>query len=276
MDDLNEETTLESVLDSLRGRRLYSRRAQEKSCFRACDRFRHPLGYPRFEALVRRGEEPEGVFEEGFLKTLACYLPALEDPTKAKGMPEVSPNAAPMPSFAPTSRLGYVVAEALTWAKSNSRDSAAAVLLVNVCLSAIGVGPIYVRSNSRLDLEDPGSFLRALSATAHPLLSELERMKALRDGFDFDALAGVLRGFPIDSAIVFGSFAKGLQTEESDLDLAVRFEKGLSMGEKLAAIEGMKAAAGRFGLFCDVREFIRGDDAGLARRFHAFREVKVR
>ena len=48
--------------------------------------------------------------------------------------------------------------------------------------------------------------------------------------FPIDAIRNYLSTAPIDKAWLFGSFARGEQTEQSDIDLLVQFTKGIRIG----------------------------------------------
>lgn len=45
-----------------------------------------------------------------------------------------------------------------------------------------------------------------------------------------DAIRSYLSTAPIDKVWLFGSFARGEQTEQSDIDLLVQFTKGIRLG----------------------------------------------
>lgn len=45
-----------------------------------------------------------------------------------------------------------------------------------------------------------------------------------------DAIRNYLSTAPIDKVWLFGSFARGEQTEQSDIDLLVQFTKGIRLG----------------------------------------------
>ncbi len=48
--------------------------------------------------------------------------------------------------------------------------------------------------------------------------------------FPIDAIRRYLSTAPIEKAWLFGSFARGEQTEDSDIDLLVQFTKGIRLG----------------------------------------------
>lgn len=50
---------------------------------------------------------------------------------------------------------------------------------------------------------------------------------------DLDRVVPVLEGYPIRCAVLFGSYARGTQTTDSDVDIAVGFEGDLSSSERL-------------------------------------------
>jgi predicted nucleotidyltransferase len=50
---------------------------------------------------------------------------------------------------------------------------------------------------------------------------------------DLDRVVRVLEEYPIRCAVLFGSYARGTQTTDSDVDIAVGFEDELSPSERL-------------------------------------------
>lgn len=67
-------------------------------------------------------------------------------------------------------------------------------------------------------------------------------------GIDCDAVRRILASAPVRVGIVYGSVARGDDTERSDVDLAVAFDDGLSSSERtrerLALIEALSVQLG--------------------------------
>jgi len=70
-----------------------------------------------------------------------------------------------------------------------------------------------------------------------------------------DRIARVLEGHPVDVAVLFGSHAHGHETPDSDVDVAVAFEEGLSARTRLER---------RVELVADLVEALGTDDVDVA------------
>lgn len=88
-------------------------------------------------------------------------------------------------------------------------------------------------------------------------------------------LSGFLKGCPIAGrAFLYGSFAKGTATEESDIDFAVLFREDTSAAQKGRALsEAREAVYSAFLRPVDLRELLFGDPGYLAGRIGEFKEA---
>ncbi len=259
------QTTYGEILKSLEGERIYSVRQQEKSSFRIYARFRHFLPYTRFQALFRSKEIPANAFEEELLSFVPAFLGSLAD-TSNPVTPFIPTR--PYPTFEPSASMIEVVEGVLAWAKECDGDDAIKVSLVDLCFQHLGLGPIYHRSNDRCVLWEANTFLDALATTARPSLVEEAEAEKRRSGFSLEALPAFLSSFPLERAIVFGSFARGLQIPESDVDLGVMFVPCLTAKEKEGIIADMKEKGYvMFGVHLDFSDFLFGDEASLDERY---------
>lgn len=103
--------------------------------------------------------------------------------------------------------------------------------------------------------------------------------KLLRSSQDVDVfnfIKELLSKYPISNAFLFGSFAKGMAIIESDVDLAICFQKGFSENEKLEIIQQIKsqieAGIGRRG---DIVEVFDCGNECLLRELGIYKEVPL-
>lgn len=75
------------------------------------------------------------------------------------------------------------------------------------------------------------------------------------DGIDRGALVSTLKDHPVTVAILFGSYARGCPAEESDVDIAVAFDRTVDDEERLDA---------RIQLILDLMDALKTDNIDVA------------
>ncbi len=218
------------VLRRAEGMQRLSVRSQGKTYWRAC-RFlgMFDLPYPRMRELLFLGANPANPDEASFKEGWSEYFGRIQ---AGQGI-EVSEET-PLHDF---------LQEAIQAAEP--ADDIAFLARLNGLLLASGLWPIYLRNS------DEEAFAKALEGDAEALgslllktpLQETEYIDSLRPLSDGE-IGGWIREdvLPMDrvsKVFLMGSFHRGDPLPDSDVDLGIVFESGLTESEKREALSSI-------------------------------------
>lgn len=246
-------TTLNEAISLAKGKRLVSVREQGKTFWRMM-RFLGiaDIDYRRMRALIFFSAPSSSGSEAGFVREWERYSTLLFE-------------AKPVTVDGNMAVLAFLqgAIESSSACQGMERYGR-----LNASLLSAGLWPFRL-TNSDQDLAlsiyagDANALLRALEKT--PLYDE-DYVSSLRPLSQEDVLdwarSAVVGHFSVRKAYLSGSFVFGDVLPDSDVDLCVMFDEGLTEGEKRSCIEGVRGSGLRaLGRTVDVKEVL-SDEGG--------------
>ncbi len=106
---------------------------------------------------------------------------------------------------------------------------------------------IQIDDDLRKRLEELKEHKReSLNEVIHKIIAKLPKKIAPNDVENLKKIAvPVLKGYGVEKAAVFGSFARGDATENSDIDLLVKYKEGTSLFDVVRLQNRLEAELGR-------------------------------
>jgi hypothetical protein len=106
---------------------------------------------------------------------------------------------------------------------------------------------IQIDDDLRKRLEELKKHKReSLNEVIHKIIAKLPKKIAPNDVENLKKIAvPVLKGYGVEKAAVFGSFARGDATENSDIDLLVKYKEGTSLFDVVRLQNRLEAELGR-------------------------------
>ncbi len=106
---------------------------------------------------------------------------------------------------------------------------------------------IQIDDDLRKRLEELKEHKReSLNEVIHKIIAKLPKKIAPNDVENLKKMAvPVLKGYGVEKAAVFGSFARGDATENSDIDLLVKYKEGTSLFDVVRLQNRLEAELGR-------------------------------
>ena len=245
---MNGNTTLGQIRNRAQGHERISIRTQRKVYWRLFGWYAgfSPLPYQRFKDLCLRSYPAESEQERAFLAGIEEYIASLG---QVKDDPFVCMD------------YGVSVEEALSFALSYvSGSSLAKICGLNILLSG-SLWPIRLHNGDKavVDLALSGDVSKLADKFIHTPLLEESYIANLRDISREDIvrfLNDTCPTLPFSLVVVSGSFSDGTSLIDSDIDLKIVFEKGLTTEDKLEAIEALKRSClEALGRYLDVEEW---------------------
>ena len=106
---------------------------------------------------------------------------------------------------------------------------------------------IQIDDDLRKRLEELKEYKReSLNEVIHKIIAKLPKKIAPNDIENLKKIAvPILKGYGVEKAAVFGSFARGDATENSDIDLLVKYKEGTSLFDVVRLQNRLEAELGR-------------------------------
>ena len=106
---------------------------------------------------------------------------------------------------------------------------------------------IQIDDDLRKRLEELKEYKReSLNEVIHKIIAKLPKKIAPNDIENLKKIAvPILKGYGVEKAAVFGSFARGDATENSDIDLLVKYKEGTSLFDVVRLQNRLESELGR-------------------------------
>ena len=233
-------------------------RSQRKTVFLAMggDSF---MPYPRFKALTALGEAPREEAESAFMRRLEVYLETLKNALRRPTDPE------------PRSLASFIEREIIPCLAID--DPLERLVGVNSALLSRGLPALRKRWACGEELNDEGilRYLREAPLTPKEWLAARKPVTASEAK---EAVRAACLGNGVEAAYVYGSFATGTQTSESDIDVCFLPKKGHTERERASIVQKAKQEVeARLCRICDSREAVSDDPATLGEILGQYEEA---